>query len=153
MMHLCFISLHRLVIPGFSVTSLMWLSEEFLRQKYMATLIYVSELIGVMKSVHVFKSLQITSLFFFLVFKGNAMGYVRMIRSGGLHCCSSAIRYLKEILPFSVCSFLFFCSLFMLIFPRFLQSPINFEKVSFYAFIKVILSKPVLEFRTVLPLP
>jgi WASH complex subunit 7 len=23
---------------------------------------------------------------------GNAMGYVRMIRSGGLHCCSDAIR-------------------------------------------------------------
>ena len=23
---------------------------------------------------------------------GNAMGYVRMIRSGGLHCCSNAIR-------------------------------------------------------------
>ena len=24
---------------------------------------------------------------------GNAMGYIRMIRSGGLHCCSNAIRY------------------------------------------------------------
>jgi len=23
---------------------------------------------------------------------GNAMGYIRMIRSGGLHCCSNAIR-------------------------------------------------------------
>lgn len=23
------------------------------------------------------------------------MGYVRMIRSGGLHCCSSAIRYIE----------------------------------------------------------
>ncbi|XP_019466978.1 WASH complex subunit 4-like [Meleagris gallopavo] len=34
---------------------------------------------------------------------GNAMGYVRMIRSGGLHCCSSAIRY-------------FLCFLFLLMF-------------------------------------
>jgi len=24
---------------------------------------------------------------------GNAMGYIRMIRSGGLHCCSNAIRF------------------------------------------------------------
>ena len=23
---------------------------------------------------------------------GNAMGHIRMIRSGGLHCCSNAIR-------------------------------------------------------------
>ncbi|KAJ7414790.1 WASH complex subunit 4 [Willisornis vidua] len=29
---------------------------------------------------------------------GNAMGYVRMIRSGGLHCCSSAIRQLDSVL-------------------------------------------------------
>nr|XP_034984556.1 WASH complex subunit 4 isoform X2 [Zootoca vivipara] len=28
---------------------------------------------------------------------GNAMGYVRMIRSGGLHCCSSAIRFVPDI--------------------------------------------------------
>ena len=27
---------------------------------------------------------------------GNAMGYIRMIRSGGLHCCSNAIRYVRE---------------------------------------------------------
>lgn len=26
-------------------------------------------------------------------FEGNAMGYIRMIRSGGLHCSSNAIRY------------------------------------------------------------
>uniref|UniRef100_A0A672LUB6 WASH complex subunit 4 n=1 Tax=Sinocyclocheilus grahami TaxID=75366 RepID=A0A672LUB6_SINGR len=28
---------------------------------------------------------------------GNAMGYVRMIRSGGLHCCSSAIRFVPDL--------------------------------------------------------
>ncbi|XP_054280077.1 WASH complex subunit 4-like [Macrosteles quadrilineatus] len=28
---------------------------------------------------------------------GNAMGYVRMIRSGGLHCCSNAIRYIPDL--------------------------------------------------------
>ncbi|XP_075218333.1 strumpellin and WASH-interacting protein isoform X2 [Lycorma delicatula] len=28
---------------------------------------------------------------------GNAMGYVRMIRSGGLHCCSNAICFVPEI--------------------------------------------------------
>lgn len=32
----------------------------------------------------------------FTVLSGNAMGYVRMIRSGGLHCCSSAIRYNRK---------------------------------------------------------
>ncbi|KFW84329.1 WASH complex subunit 7, partial [Manacus vitellinus] len=31
---------------------------------------------------------------------GNAMGYVRMIRSGGLHCCSSAIRYFHKYFIF-----------------------------------------------------
>lgn len=25
------------------------------------------------------------------------MGYIRMIRSGGLHCCSSAIRYVPDL--------------------------------------------------------
>ena len=29
---------------------------------------------------------------FAVFFAGNAMGYIRMIRSGGLHCCSNAIR-------------------------------------------------------------
>ncbi|XP_034032903.1 WASH complex subunit 4 [Thalassophryne amazonica] len=28
---------------------------------------------------------------------GNAMGYVRMIRSGGLHCCSSAIKFVPDL--------------------------------------------------------
>ncbi|MEQ2289080.1 WASH complex subunit 4 [Ameca splendens] len=28
---------------------------------------------------------------------GNAMGYVRMIRSGGIHCCSSAIRFVPDL--------------------------------------------------------
>ncbi|XP_043569200.1 WASH complex subunit 4 isoform X3 [Chiloscyllium plagiosum] len=28
---------------------------------------------------------------------GNAMGYVRMIRSGGLHCCSNAIRFVPDL--------------------------------------------------------
>ncbi|PAA52998.1 hypothetical protein BOX15_Mlig016923g2, partial [Macrostomum lignano] len=28
---------------------------------------------------------------------GNAMGYVRMIRSGGLNCCSSAIRFVPDL--------------------------------------------------------
>lgn len=28
---------------------------------------------------------------------GNAMGYIRMIRSGGLHCCSSAIRFIPDL--------------------------------------------------------
>ncbi|XP_064632766.1 WASH complex subunit 4-like isoform X2 [Lineus longissimus] len=34
---------------------------------------------------------------------GNAMGYIRMVRSGGLHCCSNAIRFipdLEDIIPF-----------------------------------------------------
>ncbi|KAG8138232.1 hypothetical protein E2320_004147 [Naja naja] len=29
--------------------------------------------------------------------QSNAMGYVRMIRSGGLHCCSSAIRFVPDL--------------------------------------------------------
>jgi len=28
---------------------------------------------------------------------GNAMGYVRMIRSGGLHCCSNAIQFIPDL--------------------------------------------------------
>lgn len=28
---------------------------------------------------------------------GNAMGYIRMIRSGGLHCCSNAIRFIPDL--------------------------------------------------------
>ncbi len=28
---------------------------------------------------------------------GNAMGYVRMIRSGGLRCCSNAIRFVPDL--------------------------------------------------------
>lgn len=28
---------------------------------------------------------------------GNAMGYVRMIRSGGLHCCSNAIQFVPDL--------------------------------------------------------
>ena len=28
---------------------------------------------------------------------GNAIGYIRMIRSGGLHCCSNAIRFIPDI--------------------------------------------------------
>lgn len=39
---------------------------------------------------------------FHTVLSGNAMGYVRMIRSGGLHCCSSAIRYNKRNLSESL---------------------------------------------------
>jgi WASH complex subunit 7 len=30
-------------------------------------------------------------------FVGNAMGYIRMIRSGGLHCCSNAIRFVPDL--------------------------------------------------------
>lgn len=30
-------------------------------------------------------------------FLGNAMGYVRMIRSGGLHCCSNAIGFVPDL--------------------------------------------------------
>ena len=30
-------------------------------------------------------------------FSGNAMGYIRMIRSGGLHCCSNAIRFIPDL--------------------------------------------------------
>ena len=37
---------------------------------------------------------------------GNAMGYIRMIRSGGLHCCSSAIRYRTHVHPALVYSVL-----------------------------------------------
>lgn len=29
--------------------------------------------------------------------QGNAMGYVRMIRSGGLHCCSNAICFIPDL--------------------------------------------------------
>ncbi len=28
---------------------------------------------------------------------GNAMGYIRMIRSGGLRCCSNVIRFLPDL--------------------------------------------------------
>ncbi|XP_054719352.1 WASH complex subunit 4-like [Uloborus diversus] len=28
---------------------------------------------------------------------GNAMGFVRMIRSGGIHCCSNAIRFIPDL--------------------------------------------------------
>ena len=28
---------------------------------------------------------------------GNAMGYIRMVRSGGLHCCSNAIRFVPDL--------------------------------------------------------
>jgi len=28
---------------------------------------------------------------------GNAMGYIRMIRSGGLRCCSNAIRFVPDL--------------------------------------------------------
>ena len=31
------------------------------------------------------------------MYAGNAMGYIRMIRSGGLHCCSNAIRSVNAI--------------------------------------------------------
>ena len=34
-------------------------------------------------------SVQLALLVFFS--SGNAMGHIRMIRSGGLHCCSNAI--------------------------------------------------------------
>ena len=30
-------------------------------------------------------------------FAGNAMGYIRMVRSGGLHCCSNAIRFIPDL--------------------------------------------------------
>ena len=30
-------------------------------------------------------------------FQGNAMGYIRMVRSGGLNCCSSAIRFVPNV--------------------------------------------------------
>ena len=33
----------------------------------------------------------------FVVSSGNAMGYIRMIRSGGLHCCSNAIRFIPDL--------------------------------------------------------
>ena len=32
-----------------------------------------------------------------VVSSGNAMGYIRMIRSGGLHCCSNAIRFIPDL--------------------------------------------------------
>lgn len=34
---------------------------------------------------------------YMLLIVGNAMGYVRMIRSGGLHCCSNAIRFVPDL--------------------------------------------------------
>jgi len=33
----------------------------------------------------------------FVSVAGNAMGYVRMIRSGGLHCCSNAIQFIPDL--------------------------------------------------------
>lgn len=33
----------------------------------------------------------------YLLPTGNAMGYIRMIRSGGLNCCSSAIRFVPDL--------------------------------------------------------
>jgi hypothetical protein len=32
-----------------------------------------------------------------ILISGNAMGYVRMIRSGGLHCCSNAICFVPDL--------------------------------------------------------
>lgn len=32
-----------------------------------------------------------------MILSGNAMGYIRMIRSGGLHCCSNAIRFIPDL--------------------------------------------------------
>lgn len=31
------------------------------------------------------------------MFIGNAMGYVRMVRSGGLHCSSNAARFIPDL--------------------------------------------------------
>ena len=36
-------------------------------------------------------------LIIFFMKPGNAMGYIRMIRSGGLHCCSNAIRFIPDL--------------------------------------------------------
>lgn len=36
-------------------------------------------------------------LWMLLLITGNAMGYIRMIRSGGLHCCSNAIRFVPDL--------------------------------------------------------
>ena len=33
----------------------------------------------------------------FVSMAGNAMGYIRMIRSGGLHCCSNAIQFVPDL--------------------------------------------------------
>ena len=44
------------------------------------------------KYVHVHITLHLSSFS-----SGNAMGYIRMIRSGGLHCCSSAIRFIPDL--------------------------------------------------------
>jgi len=49
-----FISLHRLLTLGLNVNFLTWVSEQFLCQNYMATLTYISEVTGVMKSVCVY---------------------------------------------------------------------------------------------------
>lgn len=36
-------------------------------------------------------------IFFFLNCEGNAMGYVRLVRSGGLHCSSKAARFIPDL--------------------------------------------------------
>lgn len=42
-------------------------------------------------------SLPYQNLAVSFIFLGNAMGYIRMIRSGGLRCCSNAIRFVPDI--------------------------------------------------------
>ena len=37
------------------------------------------------------------SIYHHLLRTGNAMGYIRMIRSGGLNCCSSAIKFVPDL--------------------------------------------------------
>ena len=61
--------------------------------------------------LHVCSVISSTQLHIYIsyVISGNAMGYIRMIRSGGLHCCSNAIRYVHVCVCVCVCACVCVC--------------------------------------------
>ncbi|PKU28908.1 wash complex subunit hypothetical protein [Limosa lapponica baueri] len=80
---------------------------------------------------------------------GNAMGYVRMIRSGGLHCCSSAIRQLDSVLSDLTRNFAegteYFKMLVDVFAPEF-RSPKNMHLRNFYIIVPPLLLDQYQEF-------
>ena len=45
----------------------------------------------------VFNFCLLPLIVFSISMSGNAMGYIRMVRSGGLNCCSNAIRFVPNL--------------------------------------------------------